>query len=74
MFVEFARSTIRTFRLELSVAEDHVLPHRSEVVPSVYVVSDVLSDVDWTPDFGSIEIQRGLTVLVDAAIEVIEAG
>ena len=36
-------------------------------------VSDVLSDVEWTPDFGSPDIQRGLSLLVDAAIELIDA-
>jgi uridine phosphorylase len=40
---------------------------------AAFVLSDVLSDVEWTPDFGSLEIQRGLAVLVDAAIDVIEA-
>lgn len=50
-----------------------VAEHRGFEAAAAFVLSDVLSDVDWTPDFGSIEIQRGLTVLVDAAIEVIEA-
>ena len=50
-----------------------VAEHRGFEAAAAFVLSDVLSDADWTPDFGSLEIQRGLTVLVDAAIEVIEA-
>ena len=50
-----------------------VAEHRGLEAAAAFVLSDVLSDADWTPDFGSLEIQRGLTVLVDAAIEVIVA-
>ncbi|HLZ27373.1 MAG TPA: purine phosphorylase [Chloroflexota bacterium] len=50
-----------------------VAERRGFEAAAAFVLSDMLSDADWTPDFGSPEIQRGLTVLVDAAIEVIEA-
>ena len=46
-----------------------VVPDRA----AAFVLSDVLTDAEWMPDFGSHEIDLGLSVLVDAAIEIIEA-
>jgi len=36
-----------------------------------FVLSDLLTEADWAPDFGADEIQRGLGVLVDASIELL---
>jgi uridine phosphorylase len=38
-----------------------------------FVLSDTLSEVEWTPDFGSGEILRGLDILVDAAVQVLSS-
>jgi len=40
---------------------------------AAFVLSDVLSEVEWTPDFGAAEIHAGLALLVDAALELIQA-
>ena len=50
-----------------------VAEHRGLEAAAAFVLSDVLTDAEWTPDFGSPEIDHGLSVLVDAAIELIEA-
>jgi uridine phosphorylase len=48
-----------------------VARHRGLQAAAAFVLSDTLTDTDWTPDFGSPEILRGLDVLVAAAIEVL---
>jgi purine-nucleoside phosphorylase len=48
-----------------------VAQHRGVQAAAGFVLSDTLTDTDWTPDFGSPEILRGLDILVTAAIEVI---
>lgn len=48
-----------------------VAQHRGVQAAAGFVLSDTLTDTDWTPDFGSPEILRGLDILVAAAIEVI---
>src|SRR6185503_5038110 len=39
-------------------------------VASAFVLSDLLTEVEWTPEFGSPEIERGLDKLVQVGIEV----
>jgi uridine phosphorylase len=48
-----------------------VAEHRGFDASAAFVVSDTLTDAEWTPDFGATEILVGLDVLVQAAIEVI---
>jgi uridine phosphorylase len=48
-----------------------VAEHRQLEAAAAFVLSDLLTDAEWTPDFGAVEIERGLEVLVEAAIEVI---
>jgi uridine phosphorylase len=48
-----------------------VAQHRNVEAAAAFVLSDTLTDTDWTPDFGSPEILRGLDVLVSTAIDVI---
>jgi uridine phosphorylase len=50
-----------------------VAEHRGLEAAAAFVLSDVLSDAEWTPDFGSPEIHKGLSVLVDVAVDLIEA-
>jgi nucleoside phosphorylase len=49
-----------------------VAQHRAFQAAAAFVLSDTLTDTDWTPDFGSPEILRGLDILVNAAIEVLQ--
>jgi uridine phosphorylase len=50
-----------------------VAQHRQFEAAAAFVVSDTLTDAQWTPDFGAPEILVGLDVLVQAAIDVIVA-
>jgi uridine phosphorylase len=47
--------------------------HRGLEIAAAFVLSDTLSEAEWTPDFGSPEIARGLDVLVSVGIEVLVA-
>jgi uridine phosphorylase len=48
-----------------------IAEHRQFDAAAAFVLSDTLSDAEWTPDFGAPEILTGLDQLVQAAIEVI---
>jgi uridine phosphorylase len=48
-----------------------VAQHRRLQAAAGFVLSDTLTDTDWTPDFGAPEILNGLDILVSAAIDVI---
>jgi uridine phosphorylase len=48
-----------------------VAQHRGFEAAAAFVLSDMLSEAEWAPDFGSPEIQHGLTTLVEASIEVL---
>jgi uridine phosphorylase len=48
-----------------------VADHRQFDAAAAFVLSDTLTETEWTPDFGSPEISRGLDLLVQAAIDVI---
>ena len=50
-----------------------VAEHRGLEVASAFVLSDLLTEVDWTPEFGSPEIARGLDKLVSVGMEVLQA-
>jgi nucleoside phosphorylase len=49
-----------------------VAQHRGLQAAAAFVLSDTLTETDWTPDFGSPEIGRGLDILVEAAIGVLQ--
>ena len=48
-----------------------IAEHRNFDAAAGFVISDLLADAESMPDFSSPEIDRGLDILVDAAIEVI---
>ena len=48
-----------------------VAQHRQFDAAAAFVVSDTLTDAEWTPDCGAPEILTGLAQLVQAAIQVI---
>jgi uridine phosphorylase len=48
-----------------------VAEHRGLEVAAAFVLSDTLSEAEWTPDFGSPDISRGLDVLVSVGLEVL---
>lgn len=48
-----------------------VAQHRNLEAAAGFVLSDTLTDAEWTPDFGSSEILHGLDVLVESAVDVI---
>jgi purine-nucleoside phosphorylase len=50
-----------------------VAEHRCFQAAAGFVLSDLLTETEWTPEFGSPQINDGLTVLVDAALEVLTA-
>jgi uridine phosphorylase len=50
-----------------------VAEHRGLEVASAFVLSDLLTEVEWTPEFGSPEIERGLGTLVRIGIELLLA-
>jgi uridine phosphorylase len=50
-----------------------VAAHRQLEAAAAFVLSDLLSETEWAPDFGAPAIQDGLQLLVDAAIELIDA-
>ena len=45
--------------------------HRQFEAAAAFVLSDTLSEAEWTPDFGAPEILVGLDVLVQTAVELI---
>jgi uridine phosphorylase len=45
--------------------------HRGLEIAAAFVLSDTLTEAEWTPDFGSPEIERGLDTLVSVGIEVL---
>jgi purine-nucleoside phosphorylase len=50
-----------------------VAEHRHLEACAAFVLSDVLSELEWTPDFGSPSIQHGLSVLTNVAIELLSS-
>jgi nucleoside phosphorylase len=48
-----------------------VAEHRGLDVAAAFVLSDTLTEAEWTPDFGSPDIQHGLDVLVGVAIDLL---
>jgi len=47
--------------------------HRGLEIAAAFVLSDTLTEAEWTPDFGSPEIELGLDALVAVGIEVLAA-
>jgi uridine phosphorylase len=50
-----------------------VAEHRGFDAAAAFVLSDTLTEAEWTPDFGSPEIQRGLDILVGVGIDLLSA-
>jgi uridine phosphorylase len=48
-----------------------VAQHRAFEAAAAFVLSDTLTETDWTPDFASPQILRGLDILVAAAIDAV---
>ena len=61
---------VRTVEME-AAALFAVAEHRGFEAAAAFVLSDVLTDAEWLPDFGSPTILHGLDVLVEAAVEVL---
>jgi len=50
-----------------------VAEHRGFDAAAAFVLSDTLTEAEWTPEFGSPEIQRGLDILVGVAIDLLSS-